>query len=199
MPNIDSPMPKRKLQQKRRHELILTSVHQHGFVEIEKLAQICRVSTQTIRRDVQELSDQGHVTRHHGGAGVPSTKLDAAFEVRRVSDVEVKRDLGRLAANLIPERASLFISGGSTMEIVAQCLQAKTDLLVVTNNLHAALMLQQRPNFDVLVPGGKIRNGTSTIAGEDAIQYVLNFHMDYLIMSTAGSWPTEPCLSSTTM
>ena len=38
-------------------------------MNIDELANLLDVSTQTVRRDIRKLSEQGLITRHHGGAG----------------------------------------------------------------------------------------------------------------------------------
>ena len=51
-----------------RHEHILTLIREHNFMTVEELAANLDVTPQTIRRDVQELSETGQLKRYHGGA-----------------------------------------------------------------------------------------------------------------------------------
>ena len=44
-----------------RHEHILTLVREHNFMTVEELAANLDVTPQTIRRDVQELSETGQL------------------------------------------------------------------------------------------------------------------------------------------
>jgi DeoR/GlpR family transcriptional regulator of sugar metabolism len=44
-----------------------------------------------VRRDIRKLSEQGLITRHHGGAGRASSVVNTAFEQREVSLTEEKR------------------------------------------------------------------------------------------------------------
>ena len=57
----------------RRQQKILALVHQHGFVSIETLSQTFNVTSQTIRRDINNLCDRQLLTRYHGGAGLSSS------------------------------------------------------------------------------------------------------------------------------
>lgn len=61
-------------------------------VNIDELANLLDVSTQTVRRDIRKLSEQGLITRHHGGAGRASSVVNTAFEqCREVSQTEEKK------------------------------------------------------------------------------------------------------------
>ena len=53
-----------------RHEHILSLVREHNFMTVEELAANLDVTPQTIRRDVQELSETGQLKRYHGGASL---------------------------------------------------------------------------------------------------------------------------------
>lgn len=172
-----------------RHELISDLVRQKGFVRIEELARLCDVSTQTIRRDLVVMSREGLVLRHHGGAGWPSTKVDASFEVRRFSNVDSKQRMGRLLAETIPDSTSLFMSGGTTIEAASQALSERKDLMVVTNNLHAALNLHGRADCSVFVTDGIVRTSSGTATGEQTIASVERYYLDYAVVSTGGVTP----------
>ncbi len=56
-----------------RQERILDLARHLGFVAIEDLARRFSVTTQTIRRDINQLCEQALLRRYHGGAGLPSS------------------------------------------------------------------------------------------------------------------------------
>jgi len=51
-----------------RRRRIQELLNQHGECNVEYLARECRVSTMTIRRDLQFMEESGKVLRSHGGA-----------------------------------------------------------------------------------------------------------------------------------
>src|SRR5690606_41002811 len=121
----------------RQHE-ILTLVRQRGFAAIEALSQHFNVTTQTIRRDINELCRRGLLRRYHGGAGLPSSVQNLAYSARQVMSQEEKRRIAELVASHIPDQASLFITLGTTTEEIAKALKHRRGLRVITNNLHVA-------------------------------------------------------------
>lgn len=74
-----------------RHDQLLMLIAERGYMNIDELANLLDVSTQTVRRDIRKLSEQGLITRHHGGAGRASSVVNTAFEQREVSTTRKKR------------------------------------------------------------------------------------------------------------
>ena len=50
---------------------------------VDDLAERLTVTPQTIRRDLNELCEQGHLTRVHGGAILESGVANLAYDARR--------------------------------------------------------------------------------------------------------------------
>ena len=65
-----------------RHDQLVHLIAERGYMNIAELSQLLVVSTQTVRRDIRKLSEQGLITRHHGGAGRVSSVMRS--EERRV-------------------------------------------------------------------------------------------------------------------
>ena len=62
-----------------RRQAILTQAYQHGYVEVSALAKALTVSEATVRRDLHNLAEEGHLRLNHGGAAVVA--LDAREHV----------------------------------------------------------------------------------------------------------------------
>ena len=67
-----------------RHEKIRQYVLNKGYVTIDYLAGEFNVTPQTIRRDINALSEEGLVNRYHGGAGVASSTENLEYNQRKV-------------------------------------------------------------------------------------------------------------------
>ena len=61
-----------KLKKAERHQRILSELRASPIVRISKLAEAFGVTTETVRRDVDELSQNGLVDRTYGGATITS-------------------------------------------------------------------------------------------------------------------------------
>ena len=169
-----------------RQARILHLTRHHGFVAIEDLAQRFSVTTQTIRRDINQLCEQALLRRYHGGAGLASSVENLAYSARQVLCLEEKRRIAALVARHVPDRASLFINIGTTNEEVARALMAHKGLHVITNNLNVAGILSGNPDFEVIVAGGVVRARDRGIVGEAALDLISQFKVDIGVIGISG-------------
>ena len=172
--------------QNERREQIVDLVHQNGFVTIDSLAQRFAVTPQTIRRDINELSDQAVLRRYHGGAGLPSDVENVAYANRQVLLREEKARIAELVVEHIPDQASLFINIGTTTEAVAEALVRRQELRIITNNLNVATLLSAREDFQVVVAGGLVRGRDRGIVGEATLDFINQFRVEYAIIGISG-------------
>lgn len=172
-----------------RRELIVKLTNEQGFASLEYLAEKCGVSTQTIRRDLQALYKDNLVTRHHGGASPNSSLLNTSYDVRRISLLPEKRKLAAEAVRQLSPNRMLFLSAGSTMEVVSQELKNMSSMCVLTNNLHAAMHLYREENIDLFMCCGHVRKSNGGIVGTNSIDLVSNFRTDYMLMGIGAISP----------
>jgi DeoR/GlpR family transcriptional regulator of sugar metabolism len=137
-----------------RQQLILERLRREGKVVAAELAQEFRVSEDSIRRDLRDLASQGLCRRVYGGALLAPHV--APLGERHNERVELKRNLGRVAASLVSEGQILFLDAGSTNTALAKALPDHHGLTVVTNAPDVALAVLGRPGFDVVLLGGKL-------------------------------------------
>ncbi|MBS0970173.1 DeoR/GlpR transcriptional regulator [Nissabacter archeti] len=169
-----------------RHDQLIALIAERGYMSIEALAQLLAVSTQTVRRDIRKLSQEGFITRHHGGAGRASSLVNTAFEQRELACTEEKRAIAEALAAQLPDRCTLFMTIGTTVEHIARALLSHSQLRIITNSLRVAQILYKQKDFEVLVPGGTLRAHNGGIIGPSAIQFVAGFRADYTLTSTGA-------------
>lgn len=169
-----------------RHGEIVSLVREQGFVAIGALAEHFEVTPQTIRRDINILSTQGRLQRHHGGAGAVYSTENVDYSDRKILCLREKQVIARLVARRIPSRSSLFINMGTTNEEVAKELVRHTGLKVITNNLNVAKTLSANEGIEVIVAGGLVRHQDGGIVGESAIDFLRQFKVDYGIIGISG-------------
>ncbi|MBP7624991.1 MAG: DeoR/GlpR transcriptional regulator [Xanthomonadales bacterium] len=157
-----------------------------GRVDVEPLAVQFGVSPQTIRKDLNDLCERGVLQRFHGGAMVTSGVANLGYEARRRLATEAKRRIGAHAASMIPDDSSLLINIGTTTEQVAHALRDRSGLMVITNNIHVAHILQGSPAIEVIVAGGVLRHGDGGIVGEAAVDFIRQFRVDFAIVGVSA-------------
>lgn len=160
-----------------------------GRVSVENLVERLNVTPQTIRKDLKELDELGVLQRFHGGAMFAAGVANVAYASRRNTSAAAKRRIGRCAARLIPNNCSLFINIGTTAEAVARALCNHHGLMVITNNINVAQLLQGHTNIEVIVAGGVLRHADGGIVGEAAVEFIRQFKVDFTIMGVSGIDP----------
>ena len=104
----------RELLGEERRERILRWLGADGKVRASDLALRLRVSLDTVRRDLQELSDAGLLRRVHGGALPPSSPGPDSFLARLPDDTAAKAAVAQAAIALIAPGEVISLSGGTT-------------------------------------------------------------------------------------
>lgn len=169
-----------------RQKAILKLVREKESVEVETLAVSFDVTTQTIRRDVNQLCELGLLRRLHGGVCLPSAASNISFESRQTINSMAKWQIAHAMANRIPNDCSVFLGIGTTMEYLARELLGHSQLTVLTNNLNVAAVLSGNDHINVLVSGGMLRSKDKDLVGEHTLSFIRSFTVDYGVVG-AGS------------
>lgn len=171
-----------------RRLLIEQALSEFGQVNLRELAQRFEVSDETIRRDLEILSDQGKAKRVYGGAVSVQTVLESQLSERMKINGEEKRKMAQLALNHIPEGAfTIFLDSGSSTAYFAEMLPDRADLLLVTNSAAIAAAVATRTrNLKVHLIGGTVRESTLATVGAMTVQAVRALHPDLTFLGANG-------------
>lgn len=172
----------------RQHEIIRLA-RETGRVNVDGLAEHFNVTPQTIRKDLNDLADQGLLQRYHGGAIIASGVANFGYEARRMLATEEKRRIGAKAASLIPDNSSILINIGTTTEQVATALKHRQGLMVITNNTNVINILTGADGIEVIVAGGVLRHQDGGIVGEAAVDFIRQFKVDYAVIGASAIDP----------
>jgi DeoR/GlpR family transcriptional regulator of sugar metabolism len=166
-----------------RQQLIVEIVREQRTATVEELSDRLGVSEATIRRDLDKLTHDGAVQRAHGGAiAVPQAEPEPPV-LRRISEnADLKRRIGRAAADLIEDGDTVFIGSGTTTIEVARQLGGKHDLKVITNALNVANVLAAMPEITTILVGGMLRNSEMSMIGYLAEQALADLSANKVVM-----------------
>lgn len=168
-----------------RRSAIVALVTERGESSIEALSHHFGVSLQTVRSDLRDLTAQGLLLRRHGMVA-PFARENIGYQQREIVNINGKRRIGELVAQLLSHAQSCFLGTGTTVEMVARALPEHTTLAAFTNNLHAALPLSQLANCELTVAGGRIRKRDLDIIGSDALTFFSRYRVDFGVVSVGG-------------
>jgi DeoR family transcriptional regulator, glycerol-3-phosphate regulon repressor len=148
-----------------RQKQILELVERRGYVSIDSLAALFDTTPQTVRRDINSLCDQGLFLRQHGGASLPL--MNTSYRQRNIEFATEKTGIAESVVGHLPNRASIFLPLGTTVEAVARVL-AKTDkqLTIVTNSVEVARIFWIDTTFETVVTGGVLQQRNGGLIGQ---------------------------------
>ncbi|MFF7989042.1 DeoR/GlpR family DNA-binding transcription regulator [Kitasatospora xanthocidica] len=172
---------------------ILSHISEAGSADVHALSELLEVSAATIRRDLQELHDQGLLHRTRGGASTGPVNLELSLRHRSERRQEEKRRIGLAAAELVPEGAVVGLTGGTTTTELARALADRTGITVVTNAVNIAAELIVRPEIRLVVIGGLARSASYELVGPAADRMLSHYHLDMAFISVDGLTAQEGC------
>lgn len=138
-----------------RREKILALAYKQGQVRVKELSNTLNVSEATIRRDLQGIAAEGLLDVNHGGACVVKHS-DYSFISKSMRNVEAKKIIASLAAQLVQDGDQIFLDSGTTCFAMAKFLRTKKSLSVIVNSIRTAQELRA-PGLNVLILGGQYR------------------------------------------
>lgn len=169
-----------------RQSQIRRLVDEKGQVSVTELNEMLDVSEATIRRDLEQLADEGWVMRTHGGAlRVEPAPVEPPIRQRLSENADEKERIGRLAAGLVRDGQTIFLGSGSTVQAMAPYLLALDDLTVITNSLPVVNLLA-RGSAELIVIGGMFRASEQSMVGHVAEQAIREFRADHAFMGIRG-------------
>lgn len=169
-----------------RHMKLLDALKSGKVAGVDELAHLLDVTPQTIRKDLDHLAARRLLVRVRGGAMAASGLDNIGYASRRTLASSTMDAIGRRAAAMIPDNASLFINIGTTTEAVARHLGRHDRLMVVTNNLNVADILGNNPAIEVIVAGGRLRSADRAVVGSLTVDFIKGFKVDYAIIGASA-------------
>jgi DeoR/GlpR family transcriptional regulator of sugar metabolism len=167
---------------KERQAYILHNVNLHNKVLSSDLSISIHVSEDTIRRDLQELSDANKLIKVHGGA--LSKSFHSSFNNNSVYAIENKKRIAQKAVSLIQDGMFVLTSGGTTIIELARALPENLHATFITGSIPAALEYLHHPNIEVIIIGDKLSKGSQITVGAQAIEKIKEIRADICFVGT---------------
>ena len=161
-------------------------------VTLDDLCDRFDVSKNTLRRDIDTLTDKGTIKKVYGGV-VAVDKAPAAvlkpFRERNSIHLDLKQAIAEKMADLISDGDTLFVDTGSSTLPIAGLLDKKRDITVVTNSVPFIYSALSHPDLNVIALPGALNRSTDSLVGATTIDSLKNFHVKKAIMACTGLSP----------
>ncbi len=172
-----------------RKKHILEKLDEHSFVKVSDLQRELGVTLMTVRRDLNQLEQEGYLVRVHGGAQKVEKDLPAIttpnvwtlkHKDRRRLNADKKERIAQKAASLIQDNDIVFISASTTNERIAQYMKAR-NVKIVTNCLYIFFLFYKMEGVEAMLIGGRYDDflesflGTMTYEGLSKVSFTKAF------------------------
>ncbi|PWS32854.1 DeoR/GlpR family DNA-binding transcription regulator [Pedobacter paludis] len=172
---------------KERHDFIMRQINLHNRVLTSDLVQLLNVSEDTIRRDLQELVDEGLLFKVHGGA--LSKSYHSSFDDSTVYARDSKIIIAKKATDLIKDGMVVLIGGGTTiLEFAKQLPQGLSGTFFTISPL-VAVELAKYNNIEVILIGGLFSKNSQITYGGHVISQLSEIKADLCLMGTSALHP----------
>lgn len=174
-----------------RRRMIVELVQESGSKTVSELCERFDVSEMTIRRDLRDLDREGALRRVHGGAvSNLGRSYEPPYTIRSTRNADLKRAIGRKAAELIVDGDSLALDVGTTTLEIARALQGKHNLTIITASLPIANEIVSNLSLSsevrLILTGGILRSGELSLIGDIAAQTYSDFYVDKAFIGVGG-------------
>lgn len=158
-------------------------LYENSSVVVVDLTKRFKVSKETIRRDLQELEDDGFLTRSYGGAFITdAVKADVDVDVREHIHVQGKKKIANKCAELIKTGDSVFLDASTTSLYVADMICDKK-ITIITNSLKIINKLMKKENVNLVILGGSLDHISLSTLGRNAKKTLGSYFFDFAIIS----------------
>jgi DeoR/GlpR family transcriptional regulator of sugar metabolism len=172
---------------KERHDFIMRQINLHNRVLTSDLVQLLNVSEDTIRRDLQELSEDNFLYKVHGGA--LSKSYHSSFDDSAVYAKEAKIIIAKKTIPLIKDGMVILTGGGTTIIELVKQLPENLLATFFTISPLVAIELAKYPRVEVILIGGLFSKNSQITHGGHVISQLNDIKADLCLLGTSALHP----------
>lgn len=174
---------------KERHGFIMRQINLHNRVLSSDLISLLSVSEDTIRRDLQELSEKGQLSKVHGGA--LSKSYQSSFDDSEVYAKEAKIIIGKKTLSLIKDGMVVLTGGGTSIIELVKRLPESLNATFFTISPFVAIELAKYPKVEVILIGGIFSKNSQVTYGGHVINQLSEINADLCLIGTSAIHPQD--------
>ncbi len=180
-------MAARRTSKDERRRRIVAELQANPTVRISELARLFGVTTETVRRDVDSLSEEGLVSRTYGGAAATTLAREPSLDERHGLLVPERQRIARAAVECIEDGQVLMVdSGATTAHFVRRLAIERKRLTVITNGTGLAAALASNRSFQVVLCPGHYNASESGTYGPEVGEFLARYRADHAVIGAGG-------------
>lgn len=140
-----------------RKKTILERLSEDEKLYIPDLAEELKVSTETIRRDLDRLEKEGRLKKVYGGAILANSgSVEPPFQQKSKINKDEKRVIAKSAASFIEDGDIIMIGNGTTPLEIVRFLNDKKNITLITHSVPVLLLAMDVFKGKIIFIGGEM-------------------------------------------
>ncbi|PWT76856.1 MAG: DeoR/GlpR transcriptional regulator [Bacteroidetes bacterium] len=168
-----------------RQQQILDWLQKEKKVLLSEISSALKVSEDTIRRDIKELSAKRLLQEVRGGA-VPQSPGPRDLKERTLFASQDKKTMARKAIKLLQKGQVIILDGGTSTLAIAVQIPRDWNLTVITNSFPVVNLLEDRNDIELFFAGGRLFRESFLTTGHDATGFFQNIRADICFLGVSS-------------
>lgn len=175
-----------------RVDKIVGILQRENGLPIQTISKQLGVSHMTVRRDLEQLVEDGQVKLIHGGVifapgnDLPNEQSPYSLNTAETVRVEEKQRIGILAAELIEADDTLIIDSGSTTEFLANNISEHLPRTILCYALNIISATARLKGCRQVFAGGTMHENTLMFESPEGIELIKRHRATKAFISAAG-------------
>lgn len=170
-----------------RQDRLATLIFTLGDAKVEELQRVTGTSSMTLYRDLADLEAQQVIIRSRGQVSAVATSLsETPFGFRLGQETAAKEKIAEAAARLIRRGDSVFVDDSTTAYAILTARLGRDPFTVVTNAAAPIRLLDEHPECELIMIGGRYRRHIGAFYGPGAVEDLSRVHVDVAIFGAAA-------------
>lgn len=170
----------------KRIDEVLEYIYENKTVSLDKLCEIFNVSKNTIRRDLEYLSEKALIRKVYGGVTIMQSNKIVSYEDRTIKNSSPKLSIAKTAAEYIDDGDSIFLDSGTTTVNIIDSLADKKNITIFTTNLTAIIKALPYNNLKIITLSGVLNRETNSFTGINCTEILKNYNIKKCFMACTG-------------
>ena len=173
-----------------RQNKIYQAILSKGRIYVSELSKNFHVSSETIRKDLDILEQQGLILKKHGYAEIMNDYFQLPLNVKITEHALAKQAIAKKALEYIKDNSMIFLDPGGTTLALAKYLPLKKGLTIVTNSLAIAQLVSDMKH-DLIFTGGRLQKKGKAFVGAFTANNIDAIQIDTAFMGCDGFLNTD--------
>ena len=166
------------------HELLI----ERKRISLDELCENFGVSKNTIRRDINELEEQGIIRKVYGGIVLKEAEIMSLepFSAREIRNINEKKKIAAVAAALVNDGEVIYIDSGTTTMHLLPHIAEKNFLTIVTASVYVLELATRYSNLNVIATGGNLQPPIKALVGPSVLECIRNYNFSKIFLASTG-------------